>query len=127
MVVNQRGRQGRKESSGKYKSAKAKRKYEIGRRPTFTKIDETHKTKTIRTKGGSRKMRVMHAKFANLIDPKTKKASKAEITKVEECPANRHFVRRNVIVKGTIITTSAGKAKVTSRPGQDGTINAVLV
>jgi small subunit ribosomal protein S8e len=29
--------------------------------------------------------------------------------------------------KGAIIETKLGKAKITSRPGQTGTINAVLV
>ncbi len=44
-----------------------------------------------------------------------------------ENPANPNYVQRNIITKGAIIKTSAGNAKVTSRPGQDGTINAVLV
>ncbi|HID05027.1 MAG TPA: hypothetical protein EYP20_04390, partial [Aigarchaeota archaeon] len=31
------------------------------------------------------------------------------------------------ITKGTIIETELGKAVVTSRPGQDGVINAILL
>ena len=31
------------------------------------------------------------------------------------------------MTKGTIIETEKGKAKITSRPGQEGSINAVLV
>ena len=46
---------------------------------------------------------------------------------VVENPANRHFVRRNIMTKGTVIETEKGKARITSRPGQDGTINAVLI
>jgi len=41
--------------------------------------------------------------------------------------ANRHFVRRNIITKGAIVRTEAGDAKITSRPGQEGAINAVLI
>ncbi|MEK6949175.1 MAG: 30S ribosomal protein S8e, partial [Nanoarchaeota archaeon] len=42
-------------------------------------------------------------------------------------PANRHFVRRNIMTKGAIIETEKGKARITSRPGQDGAVNAVLI
>ncbi|MCX6708661.1 MAG: 30S ribosomal protein S8e [Candidatus Woesearchaeota archaeon] len=126
MVVIQKGQVGRKPTGGIYKSARGKRKYEIGRLPALTKIG-TQKINTIRTKGNSRKMKVFVAQFANVLDPKTKKYIKAAVKTVDECQANRHYVRRNIIVKGTIITTDAGKAKVTSRPGQDGTVNAVLV
>ena len=126
MAVSQKGRIGRKPTGGIYKSARGRRKYELGRLPAMTKIG-TQKIKTIRTKGNSRKMKVFIAQYANILDPKTKKYTKSAIKTVAECQANRHFVRRNIIVKGTIITTDAGRAKVTSRPGQNGTVNAVLV
>jgi len=126
MVVTQRGRTGKKITGGRYIQARSKRKFDMGGRPTLTKIGKHH-VKTVKTKGAGRRMKVLVAKVANVYDPKTKKFSKSEITKVEEAPANRHFTRRNIIVKGTIISTKAGKAKITSRPGQDGTVNAVLV
>lgn len=126
MVVVQRGRTGIKPTGGRYKTFRGRRKYEMGRLPIMTKIGK-QKIKVIKTKGDSRKMKVLVAQYANILDPKTKKYTKSEIKTVAECPANRHFVRRNVIVKGAIITTDAGRAKVTSKPGQDGTVNAVLV
>ena len=107
-------------------TARGKRKYEMGRAATLTKVGKAH-VKTIKTKGDSRKMKVLVAEFANIFDPKAKKYIKTPIKTVVESQANRHFVRRNIIVKGTIITTDAGKARVTSRPGQDGTVNAVLL
>jgi len=55
------------------------------------------------------------------------KTSIADIETVELNGANRNYVRRNIITKGAIIQTTLGKAKVTNRPGQDGSINAVLV
>ncbi|MDO5821049.1 MAG: 30S ribosomal protein S8e, partial [Methanobrevibacter sp.] len=33
----------------------------------------------------------------------------------------------NIITKGAIVETEIGNAKVTSRPGQDGIINGVLL
>ena len=106
--------------------ARDKRKYEMGSLPTLTKIGK-QKITVHKTKADTRKMKVLVAQFANVLDPKTKKFVKAAIKTVDECPANRHFVRRNIVVKGAVITTEAGKAKVTSRPGQDGTVNAVLI
>ncbi len=126
MVIVQRGRIGRKPTGGIYKSARDKRKYEMGRAAALTKIGK-QKIIVEKTKGDSRKMKVLVAQVANVLDPKTKKFVKAAIKTVDDCPANRHFVRRNIIVKGAVITTDAGKAKVTSRPGQDGTVNAVLI
>ena len=37
------------------------------------------------------------------------------------------YVRRNIITKGAIVKTEAGLVKITSRPGQDGTLNGILV
>ncbi|RMD58261.1 30S ribosomal protein S8e [Candidatus Woesearchaeota archaeon] len=127
MVVIQHGKRNRKPTGGRYKQVAGKRKHAIGRLPTSTKVAEGTKIKTVRTKGGSRKARVLTASIANVYDPKNKKFLKSKVKRVEEVQANRHFVRRNIIVKGAIIETEAGRAKVTSRPGQDGTVNAVLL
>lgn len=126
MVVIQSGKRGRKPTGGRYKATQSKRLHNMGRPATLTKIG-TQKVKGVRAKGGSKKMKVLVAEKANVYDPKAKKYTTAAIKNVEESQANRHFVRRNIIVKGTIINTEKGKAKVTSRPGQDGTVNAVLV
>ncbi|RLF82243.1 30S ribosomal protein S8e, partial [Thermococci archaeon] len=52
---------------------------------------------------------------------------KVKIISVVENPANRQYVRRNIVTKGAIVQTEIGKALVTSRPGQDGIVNAVLL
>ncbi|MEJ2243385.1 MAG: hypothetical protein P8X87_02435 [Candidatus Bathyarchaeota archaeon] len=52
---------------------------------------------------------------------------KVKIDRVIKNPANVDYDRRGVITKGTMIATSLGTARVTSRPGQDGKVNAVLV
>ncbi|MEM4263725.1 MAG: 30S ribosomal protein S8e [Candidatus Woesearchaeota archaeon] len=126
MVVIHRSRLGRKISGGRYIPARGKRKFEIGHSPTLTTIQK-QKLKKVRTKGGGEKTRVLTAEVANVFDPKTKTFSKAKIKTVKECPADEHYVRPNIIVKGSIIETEKGLARVTSRPGQDGTINAILI
>ena len=125
MVVIQH-RSKRKQTGGRYHSARGKRRYEMGRLPTLTKLEKTKRI-AIQTKGGNKKTRLLTSNTANLLDTKTNKHIKAAIENVVETPANRHFARRNIITKGTIIQTDKGKAKVTSRPGQDGIINAVLI
>jgi len=117
----------RRKSTGKrYKWRGPKKFHELGKEPALTNIDEK-KTRLIRGMGNNRKYRLISANVANVMDKKTKKAVKAKIKSVLETPANRNYVRRNIMTKGTIIETEKGKAKVTSRPGQDGTVNAVLV
>lgn len=116
----------RKKSGSTYKHARKKKQRELGRQPALTKI-EKEKKRYIRTMGGNRKIRLLAFEIANLYDPKTKTYSKAKIKTTTENPANRHFVRRNIITKGSVIDTDKGKARITSRPGQHGVVNAVLI
>ena len=125
MVLDQQ-RSVRKETGARYKKQHSKKKHALGRTPTLTKIGKTA-VKSMRVRGHNNKQRVLRTDAANLYDPKTKKHLKAKIQIVVGNPANRHYVRRNIITKGTIIQTDKGNARVTSRPGQDGVINAVLI
>ncbi|MFA4647800.1 30S ribosomal protein S8e [Pyrococcus kukulkanii] len=120
------GRSLRKPSGGRIVLARKKRKRELGREPANTRVAEQDKRKIIRTYGGNRKVRLMAAAYANVFD-KTGKGRKVRIIRVIENPANRQFARRNIITRGAIIETELGKAKVTSRPGQDGVVNAILL
>ena len=120
------GRSVRKPTGGTYRPFRKKRKYEIGAELQTTTIGE-RRTKKVRGRGGNMRVRVLSEKYANVRDPKTGKTVRAEIISVVENPANPNYVQRNIITKGAIIRTSVGDAKVTSRPGQHGTINAVLV
>jgi small subunit ribosomal protein S8e len=125
MVITQK-RSKRSSTGARYIDARKKKLYDKGSEPTHTKIGTT-KIKREKTIGKNYKNKVHLSEFANGLDQKTKKYVKAKIKTVDKNPANRHFVRRNIITKGCIIDTDKGKAKVCSRPGQDGTINAVLV
>ena len=117
----------RKPTGGRYKQKGRKKKlYELGREPTFTHIGK-RRASNIRIKGAHHKVKLFSMDTANLLDPKTKKYEQVKIKNVIENPANRHFIRRNIMTKGTVIETDKGKAKITSRPGQDGMVNAVLI
>lgn len=116
----------RKPTGGKRKPYRGKRKFEQGSFPTETILGEP-KRKVERRRGGNLKVRVLSEKYACVTDLKTGKTEKAEIIRVVKNPANVDYDRRGVITKGTIIETNLGLARVTSRPGQNGVINAVLV
>ncbi len=116
----------RKKSGAFLKDFRKKRQNELGRDPSFTKIGETQ-VQSIRVIGGNRKLRLLHVNVANLYDPKNKTYKKAKIINEVDNPANRNFIRRNILTKGAVIDTDSGRAKITSRPGQDGVVNAVLV
>ncbi len=120
------GRSKRKKTGGAYHSYRSKRAYELGSELVEVKPGEKKVTR-VRTRGGNFKIKAIRVKEANILNPKTKRYEKAEIISVKENKANPHFVRRNVITKGAIIETKIGLAKVTSRPGQEGVVNAILI
>lgn len=115
----------RKVSGGRYHSARGKKKSELAGIPVLTKLEET-KLKKKRTLGGNQKNKLLSSDIVNLAG-KDGKIVKVKIKNVVDNPADKHLARRNIITKGTIIDTEKGKARVTSRPGQDGVINAVVM
>ena len=120
------GKSRRKTTGGRLRFHRGKRKTEIGREQQVTVIGK-ESNKKVRTRGGNTKFRILTTSTVNVYDPKSKKTMKTQIKTVLENPANPHYVRRNIITKGAIIETDKGKAKVTSRPGQHGIINAILI
>jgi small subunit ribosomal protein S8e len=115
----------RKPSGGRKRAHRTKRRYEKGSFPTETTLGEL-KQKISRTRGGNTKRRIQKTNQANVSDPSSGKTQKVEIQRVIRNPANVDYDRRGVITKGTIIETALGTARVTSRPGQDGLVNAIL-
>ena len=125
MVVFQ-GRGKRSFRGSRYKKFRDYRKYELGRLPSLTGLGKK-RVRRVRTLGGHRKLRLLSEEYANVVDPKTKQCKKVRIKTTTDNPANRHFIRRNIMTKGAIIETELGKARITSRPGQDAVINAELI
>jgi len=115
----------RKDSGGKKRVNRKKRRFEKGFFPAETTLGK-QKNKIIRKHGGNEKNRLLSVDQVNISDA-SGKTSKVEILRVIENPANVDYDRRGVITKGTIIATSLGTARVTSRPGQDGIVNAIIV
>ncbi len=104
-----------------------KKKYELGSEPTETKVSVKDKRKKEKRRGGNTKTRLTQASKVNLLDKEEGEYTVTEIDGVKENPANRNYARENVVTKGTVIETPEGEARVTSRPGQDGVVNAVLI
>jgi len=115
----------RKHSGGRKRPYRMKRRYEKGGFPTETTQGEPKK-KIERRRGGNLKIRLLSVNQANVSNLSTGKTEKVEILRVVRNPANVDYNRRGVITKGTIIETPLGVAKVMSRPGQGGIVNAVL-
>ena len=115
----------KKPSGGRKKAYRTKRRYEKGSFTTETILGEPRQ-KIVRSRGGNTKTRLPSTNLANVSDS-SGKTQKTEIIRVIRNPANVDYNRRGVITKGTIIETSLGQARVMSRPGQDGLVNAILV
>jgi len=120
------GRPKRKPSGGRIRAARKKRKFEIGREKQFTHLG-VQKIKIYRTKGANQKVRLLMVDQANVVDPKTKAIKKVKILTVKTSPSNPNYVQRNIVTKGATVMTELGEAVITSRCGQDGVVNAMLI
>ncbi len=120
------GKGTKKFTGGKLRSNHSKRRYELGREPSLTRIGETER-RTLRTMGGNLKNILLREQYVNVYNPEDKKSKRVKIVTVKENQADPHYVQRNIMNKGTIISTEIGNAKITSRPGHDGIINAILI
>ena len=115
---------GRKTTGGKYHKQAKKKFHTKVNQERIVILGET-KRKKIRGRGGNEKTILLRTNQVNI---KTEeKTQKAEIKNVLETPQNTFFARQNRLMKGALIQTSLGKAKITNRPGQEGHINAILV
>ncbi|MEM0343674.1 MAG: 30S ribosomal protein S8e [Thermoplasmata archaeon] len=120
------GRPKRKPSGGRIRAARKKRKFEIGREKQFTHLGP-RKVKLYRTRGANTKARLLTIDQANVVDPKTKSIKKVKILTVKSNPSNPNYVQRNIMTKGATVMTELGEAVITSRCGQDGVVNAILI
>lgn len=116
-------------SGGLKRQSTDKRLVHTGGFQHFAKLEKEAKSevrKLNKGKGKTFKVRVKHALFANVVT-EPGKVKKVKILNVKETPSNQHFSRENVLVKGAVIETEAGKARITSRPSQTGVVNATLI
>jgi len=73
------------------------------------------------------KTRLVSTNYVNVSNPSSGKTERLEILDVVRNPANVDYNRRGVITKGVIVRTENGLARVISRPGQHGVLNAISV
>ncbi len=118
------GNSTRLRTGGRRKPASDRKKHQIGREATETTVGET-RLKTVQTRGGNTKVRALQTDVANVATGD--ETVRADIENVVENGADPNYARRNIVTKGAILETGEGRARVTSRPGQDGQVDAVLV
>ena len=125
MVIYQ-GRSKHLSTGAKYHPNAKKIKMRQGRDPINTKVGASRK-KIVRTRGANIKIKAYSLDKINVIDQKTKKAKIAKIKRVVDNPASVDLARRGVITQGAILDTDLGSVKVTSRPGQMGGLNGIIL
>lgn len=116
----------RKASGGRYHPSRTKRRFELAGYPAETKLSPERKVRVKRVRGGNLKFYNLSTNIINVTD-KNGRTVKTEITNVVENPANPQLVRRNIITKGVVVETKLGRARVTNRPGQEGSVNGKLL
>ena len=114
----------RKATGGRARPSRGRRAYEKDGYAYEPLVGATAR-RVARKRGGSLSSGLVFSDTANVSD-KSGKTLKTKILRVKKSPANRDYERRGVITKGSLIETEAGEALVTSRPTDDGVVNAVM-
>jgi len=120
----------RKPSGGRLKRPnryRGKRRTEISSEKQFAFISDETKRKIYRKRSGSSTVRILSADLINVNDSKSGTTKQATMSRVVENGADPNYVRRNILTKGAVVETDAGRVRITSRPGMDGVICGVLV
>jgi len=112
-------------TGGRRHPLRTRRKYEIDRYPNEA-LRGKQVTVTRKVRGKNQKTALKTIDFVNLAIPNSK-VKKTKIVRVLENSTNNDYQRRGVITKGAILETEDGKCRVVSKPGQHGTVNAILV
>lgn len=125
-MARSQARSKRKYTGKKYMSFRKKRKRELERPPIHT-VPGPEKKKAQRVMGGNKKIKLFSSPFINVTDPNSNKTKKVKILKFDSNAASKDLNRRHILTKGAIVDTEMGKARITSRPGQHGVLNGVLI
>ena len=112
-------------TGGRRYPLRIRRKYETDRYPNEA-ITGPQVTITRTVRGSNRKTALKTIDFANLASGGGS-VKKSKILKVLDNATNNDYRRRGIITKGAILETEDGTCRVVSRPGQNGTVNAVMI
>jgi small subunit ribosomal protein S8e len=125
-MARSHARSKRKYTGKKYKHFRKKRKREL-ERPSMNTVIGEEKKKTQKTLGGNTKIKLFSTNFISVTDPNTNKTAKVRILGFESNAASKDLNRRHILTKGAVVETEMGNARITSRPGQQGTLNGILI
>ena len=120
----------RKPSGGRLKRPnryRGKRRTEVSSEAQYAYIGEKDDRKMYRKNAGSQTTRLLSANTVNVNNPKEGTTVKATINSVIATDADPNFIRRNIVTKGSIVDTSMGEVKITSRPGMHGVASGILL
>jgi len=112
-------------TGGRRHPLRIRRKYETDRFPNEP-VTGAQITVTRHVRGKNSKTALKSIDFVNLSTGDSK-VKKTKILKVLENATNNDYQRRGIITKGAVLETEDGKCRVVSRPGQSGTVSAVLI
>jgi len=112
-------------TGGRRKPARIRRKSEIDRYPNEPVVG-AQVTITRRVRGNNTKTALKTIDFVN-VSSGDSKVKKLKILKVISNATNNDYQRRGIITKGAILETEQGNCRVVSKPGQSGTVNAILI
>lgn len=112
-------------TGGRRHPLRTRRKYDMDRYPNEAVVGpQVTVTRNVRANIVKTALKTIDYVNLALNDGKVKKT---KILKVLENATNNDYQRRGVISKGAVLETEDGKCRVVSRPGQHGTVNAILI
>jgi small subunit ribosomal protein S8e len=100
----------RKVTGGKRKIHRKRRKHELGRLPSNTKLGAP-KVSTVRVRGGHTKLRALHLDTGNFAWPTEGVACRTRILDVVYNATSNELVRTKALVKNCIVTVDAAPFK----------------
>merc|ERR1711970_124189 len=92
----------RRKTGGKLTKWRKKRKFELGRPASMTKIG-AKRVHTVRTRGGNKKYRALRLDHGNFSWPSESVTKMTRVLNVVYNASNNELVRTNTLVKGSII------------------------
>ncbi len=116
----------RKITGGRSSPYRTKKRYERGGEAAETKVGTSERV-VRRIRGGGMKIKLLRTEEANVVDRSARKVQRVKVLRVVKNPVSVDYQRRGIITRGAVIETPLGEAMVTSRPGQNGIVNAVLI
>lgn len=104
--ISRDSRHKRRETGGKRKQYRKKRKFELGRQPAHTKLGGK-RVHTVRVRGGHLKFRALRLETGNFSWGTEVTARKTRILDVVYNASNNELVRTKTLVKGAVILVDA--------------------